>query len=352
MRERTLGRSDLSLSVVGFGSWAVGGTGYDFSWGPQDDDESVVAVRRALSLGVNWIDTAPVYGVGHSEEVVGAALRGLVHDVRRPEPAGRDHHAMPAFARHDTSNERPIIATKWGISWDEKGHLTRDVTKTSARGEVEASLRRLGVETIDLLQIHWPVPDGAIEKAWEQTLEVVEEGKVRHAGVSNFSVAQLERICRIRPPASLQPPYSMLVRGIEDEVLPFCAEHGIGVVVYSPLQKGILTGAWTKERAASLPATDHRRTNPWFTEPELSVNIELVDGLRRLAAKSGRSPSQLAIAWVLRRPEVTAAIVGTRKPAQIEDTAAAGDWVLSAGDIEAVDELLARREEALRTARR
>ncbi|MGQ9474222.1 MAG: aldo/keto reductase, partial [Candidatus Caldatribacteriaceae bacterium] len=259
MRKRKLGWTELELSVIGFGSWAIGGGGWKFSWGPQDDQESIEAIRRAVDLGVNWIDTAAVYGLGHSEEVVGKAIRNL--------------------------SPRPFIATKCERVWDEKGNIFGSLKRESIRREVEASLRRLQVDVIDLYQIHWPDPDEDIEEGWGEMSRLVEEGKVRYIGVSNFNVSQMERIRKIHPIASLQPPYSMLKRSIETEILPYCAQHNIGVIVYSPMQKGLLTGAITKERVAQFPPDDHRRLDPQFQEPELSINLELVERLKEIAAK-------------------------------------------------------------------
>jgi aryl-alcohol dehydrogenase-like predicted oxidoreductase len=317
MQTRQLGTSDLHLTTVGFGTWAIGGGDWAFGWGPQDDAESVRAIHRALDLGVNWIDTAAVYGLGHSEEVVARALadrRGKV-----------------------------IVATKCGLRW-RKPMLRREaseaapshpatygkLTAKSIREEVEASLRRLGLEAIDLYQIHWPNPDKEIEEGWHTMAELVREGKVRWAGVSNFNVAQLKRAQQIHPVASLQPPYSMLRRDAEAELLPHCAAQQIGVVVYSPMQAGLLTGGFmSRERLEKLDPGDWRRRDRFFQEPAFSQAIALVEKLRPIAARAGRTLAQLAIAWALRRPEVTAAIVGARSARQIEETAAAGDWVLS-----------------------
>ncbi len=322
MRKRKLGWTDLELTVIGFGSWALGGGGWQFSWGPQDDEESIAAIHRALDLGINWIDTAAVYGLGHSEEIIAKALRGM--------------------------SEKPIIATKCGRVWNEKGEVFGCLKRDSIRKEAEDSLRRLEVEVIDLYQIHWPDPEPDIEEAWSTMADLVKEGKIRYAGVSNFNVEQMKRIEKIHPIASLQPPYSMITRDIEEEILPYCAEKNMGVIVYSPMQKGLLTGKFTKERVKNLPPDDHRRSDPQFNEPLLSINLELVEKLKPIAEKHGRTLAQLAIAWVLRRPEVTAAIVGTRRPSQIEETFPAGDWELSAEDIEAIDKLLQEREEKIK----
>ncbi len=322
MRKRKLGWTDLELTVIGFGSWALGGGGWQFSWGPQDDEESIAAIHRALDLGINWIDTAAVYGLGHSEEIIAKALRGM--------------------------SEKPIIATKCGRVWNEKGEVFGCLKRDSIRKEAEDSLRRLEVEVIDLYQIHWPDPEPDIEEAWSTMADLVKEGKIRYAGVSNFNVEQMKRIEKIHPIASLQPPYSMITRDIEEEILPYCAEKNMGVIVYSPMQKGLLTGKFTKERVKNLPPDDHRRSDPQFNEPLLSINLELVEKLKPIAEKHGRTLAQLAIAWVLRRPEVTAAIVGTRRPSQIEETFPAGDWELSAEDIEAINKLLQEREEKIK----
>lgn len=322
MKKRKLGWTDLEFTVIGFGSWAMGGGGWKFGWGPQDDKESIDAIHRAVDLGVNWIDTAAVYGLGHSEEIVGKAIKGL--------------------------SPRPFIATKCERVWDEKGNIYGSLKRESIRREVEASLRRLQIDVIDLYQIHWPDPDEDIEEGWSEMSRLVEEGKVRYIGVSNFSVSQMERIRKIHPIASLQPPYSMLKRGVEAEILPYCAKHNIGVIVYSPMQKGLLTGAITRERVAQFAPDDHRRNDPQFQEPELSINIELVEKLRGIAARYGRTPAQLAVAWVLRRPEVTAAIVGIRRPSQIEEIVPAADFEISPEDLEAIEKLLQEREAKLR----
>jgi aryl-alcohol dehydrogenase-like predicted oxidoreductase len=317
METRRLGNTDLRLTEVGLGTWAIGGGDWQFSWGPQDDEQSVRTIRRALDLGVNWIDTAAVYGLGHAEEIVGKAILGL--------------------------RDRPLVATKCERCWDKNGRIYGCLKRESIRAEAEASLRRLGVDVIDLYQVHWPQPEEDIEEGWGAIAELVRQGKVRYAGVSNFSLAQLRRAQAVHPVASLQPPYSMLERGAEANLLPYCAANGIGVVAYSPMQKGLLTGKVTPEWVARLPADDHRRGDPEFQPPRLSANIELAEGLRQLAEKRGKTAAHLAIAWVLRRPELTAAIVGARKPSQIEETVGGAGWKLSPEDIAAVAALLARR---------
>lgn len=323
METRKLGWTDLNLSTIGLGTWALGGGGYEWGWGPQGEKESIATIRHALELGINWIDTAPIYGLGRSEEVVGKAIKGL--------------------------REQPIIATKCGLVWDEKRRISNRLKKESIRAEVEASLRRLKIDVIDLYQIHWPTPDEEVEEAWGTIAELIKEGKVRYGGVSNFSVEQLKRIQPIHPVASLQPPYSMLERGVEEERLGYCSANDIGVIVYSPMQKGLLTGKVTREWVQNLPTDDHRREDSRFQEPALSVNLELVEGLRPIAKENGMTLAQLAIAWVLRRPEVTAAIVGARRPSQIEETVIAGGWVLSKEDRAAIHMLLDERQKALHT---
>jgi len=338
MQTRKLGYSDLHLTTVGLGTWAIGGGGWAYGWGPQDDSESIAAIRRALDLGINWIDTAAVYGLGHSEEIVGQAIPSTGSGRRPSTDSG--HRA----GRRD----EVIIATKCGLVWDEGSTTPYGRLKAeSVRREAEASLRRLELEVIDLYQIHWPNPDEDIEEAWRVIADLIREGKVRYGGVSNFSVEQLKRVQAIHPVASLQPPYSMLRRGIEEELLAYCAANDIGVIVYSPMQAGLLTGTFTKERVANLPDEDWRKGSSAFREPELSANLALVEKLRPIAERNGRTVAQLAIAWVLRRPEVTAAIVGARRPSQIEETAPAGDWMLSEEDVAEIDALLVERERAL-----
>ncbi len=314
MQTKRLGKTDLELTRIGLGTWAIGGGNWKFAWGPQDDNESIAAINRALDLGINWIDTAPAYGLGHCEEVVGKALAGMA--------------------------KRPIVATKCGRCWDDNRQIYPCIKRDSIIAEAEASLRRLRIDTIDLYQIHWPQPDEDIEEGWEAVTSLIRSGKIRYAGVSNFSREQLQRIQPIAPVASLQPPYSMLVRGVEAELLPYCAQHNMGVIVYSPMQKGLLTGKVTHEWVASLAADDHRRQDLQFQDPKLSANLKLVEQLKPIAAKYQKSVAQLAIAWTLRRPEVTAAIVGARRPDQVDQLVAAGDWNLTSEDISAVESLL------------
>ncbi len=320
MQTRRLGSTDLVLTTVGLGTWALGGP-WQYGWGPQDDGEAVAAILAALEAGINWIDTAPVYGVGHSEELVGQALRQTKH--------------------------KPYIATKCGRLWNGKKELIPYLKRESVRRECLASLQRLGVERIDLYQMHWPDPLEDIEEAWEEMARLADEGKVRHLGVCNYNVEQLKRISRIHPVASLQPPYSMLRREVEKELLGYCAQHKIGVVAYSPMQRGLLTGQFSHQRLTALAPDDHRRRMPEFQEPAFSATLDLVEGLKKIAQRHHRPVAQLAISWVLRRPEVSAAIVGARRPSQIAETVGAADWSLSKKDIAEVEKLLAEREKTL-----
>jgi aryl-alcohol dehydrogenase-like predicted oxidoreductase len=321
MRYKKLGSTDMSFSVIGLGTWAMGGEGWQFSWGPQDDRLSIQTINHALSLGINWIDTAAVYGLGHSETVVGRALKGMT--------------------------ERPFIATKGSRKVDANGVLYSDLKKESIIREAEDSLRRLQVDVIDLYQLHWPRPDEDIEEGWQAVAALIQQGKVRYGGVSNFNSAQMQRCLPIHPIASLQPPFNMLTRDIEHDVLTFCDKQNIGVIGYSPLYKGLFTGKFSRERMDQLPASDHRRNDSHFQEPELSLNLQLVKDLAEIAAVRGVSVAQLTIGWCLRLPQMTAAIVGGRKPEQIEEIAPAGDLVLSDQEIAQIDSLLKQREEAL-----
>jgi aryl-alcohol dehydrogenase-like predicted oxidoreductase len=322
MQQRKLGYTDLNLTTIGFGAWAIGGP-WDFGWGPQDDDESIATIHAGLDAGINWIDTAPAYGLGHSEEIVGRALKG-----RR---------------------KRAILATKCGLVWNDPSERSvfNRLKAASVRQEAEGSLRRLGVDVIDLYQIHWPNPDADVEEAWTEIARMIEEGKIRYAGASNFSISQLRRAQAIHPVASLQPPYSMLDQAVEKELLPFCAANDIGVVVYSPMASGLLTGKFTRERIAALPADDVRHKNGHFHDPELGPNLTLIEALRPIAVRHGRTVGQLAIAWTLRRPELTAAIVGARRPGQVAEIAPASDWSLSEAEIAEIDALLAERARQL-----
>jgi aryl-alcohol dehydrogenase-like predicted oxidoreductase len=322
--KRQLGTTDLHITPIGFGAWAIGGPDYAFGWGPQDDDESVAAIERAVGAGINWIDTAAVYGLGHSERVVARALKAM------------------------GSSRRPYVFTKCSLVWDEHRAISHSLKAASVRRELEDSLTRLSTDVIDLYQIHWskawefegPAPD--IEEGWRTLSDLQQEGKVRHIGVSNFDVAEMDRIRPIAPIASLQPPYSMLRRGIEADLLPYCLANRIGVIVYSPMAAGILSGAMTRERAASLPASDWRTKNPEYQEPKLSRNLGLVEELRKIGSRYGASPGAVAIAWTLRQPAVTGAIVGFRSAKQVDGLLAAADLRLMAEEIARVEELTAR----------
>jgi aryl-alcohol dehydrogenase-like predicted oxidoreductase len=306
MKTRKLGNSDLHITPVGYGAWAVGGSGWQFAWGSQDDNDSIAAIHRSLERGVNWIDTAAVYGLGHSEEIVARALKSW-------------------------SGPRPHVFSKCGLRWNAEGQVQKVLSGDSIRREVEDSLRRLSVDVIDLYQIHWPPdPDSPqLEEGWSTMADLKREGKVRWIGVSNFNVEQLRRAQAIAPVTSLQPRYSLVHREVEDEILPYCLNQGIGVIVYSPMASGLLTGAMTRERAATLPNDDWRRAHPDFTEPGLSYNLALVDRLRKVAKRHERSVGEVAIAWTLHNPAVTGAIVGARNAKQAEGVMRAGDLRLS-----------------------
>jgi aryl-alcohol dehydrogenase-like predicted oxidoreductase len=320
MKTKQLGNSDLFITPVGFGAWAIGGGGWQFAWGHQNDDTSVAAIHRALESGVNWIDTAAVYGLGHSEEIVARALTTW-------------------------SGPRPYIFTKCGLRWDPQGQTYRVLTAASIRQECEDSLRRLNVEAIDLYQIHWPVEDTSeLDEAWSTMAALQREGKVRWIGVSNFNVEQMARVQAIAPITSLQPRYSLVHPDVESEVLPFCQREGIGVIVYSPMASGLLTGAMTRERIWNLPDDDWRKHHPDFNEPKLSAHLLLVERLHAVGERYNCSPGAVAIAWTLRHPAVTAAIVGARKPEQVNEVVTAAGIHLTEADlkeIEAVAELAA-----------
>lgn len=316
MFTRKLGNTDLQLSEIGFGAWAVGGGGYAFGWGEQDDRESIAAIHRALELGINWIDTAPVYGLGHSEEVVGKAVAGRRHEV--------------------------IIATKCSLVWDENRQIGNSLRADSVKRECEASLKRLNVERIDLYQIHWPTDSEHIGEGWRAIGDLIQEGKIRYAGVSNFQyeMRHMTDTQAIRPMASLQGAYSMLRRYPEAAPFDYLREQNIGFLAYSPMQAGILTGTFDMNRVA---ADDWRRNTREYQEPNLSITLDFVEALRPIAGKYDKTVSQLVLAWVLRRSEVTSAIVGARRPSQIEETAGGAGSKISAEDLNHIDELLAER---------
>lgn len=320
MNKKKLGNSDMELTPIGVGAWAMGGGGWAFGWGPQDDAQSIAAIHAALDRGINWIDTAAIYGLGHSEEVVARAL------------AGRSN--------------KPYIFTKCSLVWNEQREVGRSLKGDSIRRECEASLRRLKVDTIDLYQVHWPDPEPDIEEAWKTLAELQKSGKVRWIGVSNFKVSQMERCRKIAPVTSLQPPYSAVSPEVEDEILPYCLQHGIGVIVYSPMKSGLLTGKMTHERVANFPQDDFRRKALNFQEPHLSRNLELAERMQQIGARHGRTAGEVAIAWTLRHPAVTAAIVGMRSADQVEGIIGAMEFRLSEAEIQEIAEfrkgLLAR----------
>jgi aryl-alcohol dehydrogenase-like predicted oxidoreductase len=308
MKINQLGASNMWLTPIGFGTWAIGGDKWAFSWGPQDDNTSIAAIHKAIDLGVNWIDTAAIYGLGHSEEIVGRAVK--------------------------ESAVKPFIFTKSGMVWNEKHEIKR--TLLEIRREVEGSLRRLQLDVIDLYQIHWPVEDSDIEEGWTTMAELQSEGKVRHIGVSNFSIAQMKRCMPIAPITSLQPPYSMLNRAVEAEILPFCMDHAIGVINYAPMHSGLLTGAMSKERVANLAQDDFRRNAKNYQEPLLSRNLLIADFLKQIGARHGVSAGVIAIVWTLANPAVTAAIVGGRSPEQVEGVWPAARLQLSPDEMQEI----------------
>jgi len=310
---KQLGNSDLFITPVGYGSWAIGGSGWQFAWGKQNDEDSIAAIHRALELGVNWIDTAAVYGLGHSEEVVTRAL------ATWPGP-------------------RPYVFTKCGLRWEADGRPRRQLTADSIRRECEDSLRRLKVEAIDLYQIHWPVEDTQeLEEGWGEMAKLQRQGKVRWIGVSNFDTEQLKLAQAIAPITSLQPPYSLVHPEVEEEILPYCEQQEIGVIVYSPMASGLLTGAMTRERIAGLPEDDWRKHHPDFNEPNLSDNLALVSRLRAVGKRRGVAPGAVAVAWALSNPAVTGAIVGARRREQVDDVVAAAGVDLTQADLAEIE---------------
>jgi len=312
MEKRKLGNSDLLLSPLGIGAWAIGGAGWAFSWSNQDDQDSIRAIHAALDSGMNWIDTAAVYGLGHSEIIVSRALK---------EYAG----------------EPPYVFTKCGRNWNAERQIQKDLRPSSLRLECESSLRRLQVETIDLYQIHWPEPDEHIEEAWETMASLQREGKVRWIGVSNFSASQMERVRKIASITSLQPPYSLLRPEIEIETLPYAVANQIGVLAYSPMGSGLLTGAMTHQRVAELPADDWRIRNTHFQEPLLSKNLKLAEKLVEIARRHRRTPGETALSWVLHHPSITAAIVGIRTKEQVSGVQGAMTFRLSQGEVDEIN---------------
>jgi len=316
MQTRQLGNSDLQITPLGVGAWAMGGAGWAFSWGEQDDNASIGAIHAALDKGINWIDTAPVYGLGHSEEVVGRALKGR--------------------------SNRPYVFTKCERKWGEDRVIYKSLKHDSIIGECEESLKRLGVDVIDLYQIHWPEPDEDIEEGWAACAELQKAGKVRWIGLCNYSAAQMARVKPIAPIASLQPPYSIISPEIEESILPYCAKNNVGTIVYSPMKSGLLSGAMTRERVAAMPADDFRRRTPNYQEPLLTRNLNLAELLRGIGARHGRTTGEVAIAWTLRRPEVTGAIVGMRSPAQVDGVIGAAGFRLSESEVAEIAAFMAQ----------
>jgi aryl-alcohol dehydrogenase-like predicted oxidoreductase len=307
LKTAALGATGLEITRVGLGAWAIGGAGYDWGWGTQDDDDSIAAIHRALELGVNWIDTAAQYGFGHSEQVVGRAIAGL--------------------------DQRPYVFTKGGQPEGPGRTTIQSLRRDSLRRELEGSLSRLGLDAVDLYQIHWPLPDEEIEEGWSTLVELKDEGLARHIGVSNFSVAQLRRIQQIAPVETLQPPYSLIAREAEEEILPFAEREGIGVIVYSPMGSGLLTGAMTRERLAGLPEDDWRKHDARFQEPGFSRDLALVERMRTVAERRGASVGAVAVAWTLRNPAVDGAIVGFRRPDQVDPIVGAANLDLTDDDV-------------------
>ncbi|MGE5206058.1 MAG: aldo/keto reductase [Chlamydiota bacterium] len=313
MQTRRLGNSDLNITPLGLGAWAIGGGGWAGSMGPQDDRESIPAIHAALAAGINWIDTAALYGLGHSEEMVARALQGW--------------------------SPRPYVFTKCGRVWDGEGRIGVCLKATSIRRECEASLRRLRTDAIDLYQIHWPEPDEEVEEGWSELASLQQEGKVRWIGVSNFKVGQMRRAQAIAPISSLQPPYSLVVRDVETEILPYCRSQNIGVIVYSPMCAGLLSGAMTRERVAAFSADDWRRTSAEFQEPRLSRNLQLVERLSQIGQCHGRTPGEAAIAWTLANPAVTGAIVGVRNARQVQGIIGALEFRLATEEMAEVGKM-------------
>jgi len=322
MTLRTIGQSDLKITPIGIGAWAIGGGKWEFGWGPQDDEDSIAAIHAGLDLGMNWIDTAAAYGLGHSETVVGRAIKEF--------------------------RARSYIFTKCSLVWDEAGKISHNLQAASIRREAEASLKRLGIDSVDLYQIHWAAWHGAAESASPGSIEeavgelakLKAEGKIRHIGLSNFTAQQVQRALQIAPIASLQPQYSLLATEVESSILPFTLEHKIGVIVYSPMASGLLSGAMTRDRIAALPEDDWRKHSPNFQEPLLSRNLRLVERLRSMGQHYNATPGEVAIAWTLRNPAVTGAIIGIRSARQARGIAGAANIRLSADDMRELEQAL------------
>lgn len=314
MQTRQLGKTNLDITPIGLGAWAIGGGNWVSGWGPQDDEESIATIHRALDLGINWIDTAAVYGLGHSEEIVGKALK--------------------------ERSDRPYVFTKCSRVWNDRGEITGNLKAQSIRREVEASLQRLQIDVIDLYQMHWPDPDPDIEEGWSTMAKLKAEGKVRHIGVSNFNVNQMRRAQEIAPIDSLQAPYSLIKPDIEKDLLNYCLDQNVGVIVYSPMMSGLLTGAMSPERVANMPDDDWRKNDPEFQEPRLERNLKLANLLSEIGYPHNMSPGNVAIAWTLRHPAVTGAIVGARHPRQVEENIEAAEFRLSDSELAQIDKFL------------
>jgi aryl-alcohol dehydrogenase-like predicted oxidoreductase len=317
LQSRQLGNTDMHITPVGFGAWALGGGDWVYAWGPQDDRESIAAIHRALDLGINWIDTAAGYGLGHSEEVVGQALSGM--------------------------SERPYIFTKCSLPWNERGEIISSLKRDSIRRECEDSLHRLKLDAIDLYQIHWPRPEEDLEEGWATLAELQREGKVRWIGVSNYSVAQIRQAQAIAPISSLQPPFSLIRPEVENEILPYCQEHNIGVIAYSPMYSGLLSGKMTAERIKNMPSDDWRQHDPEFQQPRLEQNLRLASTLAEIGKQHGVEPGVVAIAWTLRHPAVTGAIVGARRPSQVDGIFPSVAFRLSPQEIEQLNGMVSNK---------
>jgi aryl-alcohol dehydrogenase-like predicted oxidoreductase len=313
MHTRQFGRTDMRITPIGLGAWAIGGGGYEYGWGPQDDQQSIIAIKRSLDLGINWIDTAPHYGLGHSEEIVGKAIKG---------------------------REKPYIFTKCAYIWDDKRRVTSSLKSASVQREVEASLKRLGVDVIDLYQIHWPDPEPDIEEGWSTLVKLRKEGKVRHIGVSNFDVEQLRRIEKIAPVETLQSPYSLIHRDVEKDILPYCQEREIGVIVYSPMVSGLLSGMMSVQRVQQMPDDDWRKHDPDFQEERLARNLRLAQVLTDIGFPHNLPAGVVAIAWTLRHPAVTGAIVGIRNATQVEELVPAAEFRLKESELRLIEDFL------------
>ena len=321
MIARELGNTGIRLSTMGLGTWAIGGGDYEYGWGPQDDKESIATIRKSIDLGINWIDTAPVYGLGHSEKIVGQAIKGI--------------------------REKVYITTKCSFRWDENRKIFSTLKKESVVAEVEESLKRLNIDVIDFYLIHFPIPEEEVEEAWGVLADLEKQGKIRHAGVSNFTLEQLKKVQVVHPVSIIEPGYNIIQNDIEGGLLDYCVENGIGVVTFSSMYMGLLTGKYTKEKLANLPPDDSRSNEFYFKEPFLTPTLEMIERLRPIAERNGKTMAQLAIAWVLRQQGIASAIVGARSPEQIEQTVPAANWILSPEDRKDIDVIVNEYHELL-----